>query len=292
MQPRICEPQSVTLPDNCDDCTVSCEDFYQYQAEVAEALDKKQDKLTPGEHITITTNEDGETVIDATGAFTKEELLATLGYEEVEYEMEDKCGEVSRWKVLAKPLNPTVITLFDGVPTEEDEVQTPDVSAEEGDLITVTITIAAESAWNTIYDGEGKAGEWETVGGDYTQETANGYRIDDTDFYPDDIVFEEESTIGKVELEDGTTIELDFTDGVLSAVRANKDFATFEVLTETEGGEITGTATKSSDTVNVCVNVGDYMVTVHAEDGVYTLVSIGDEEVLPDNMTVTVTKYE
>ena len=75
-KPYVCADDTLYQPD-CEDCIVSCDDFYEYQRQVQVALDEKQDVLTAGANIRIT-QEDDVPVISTTGVYNTTQVDALL----------------------------------------------------------------------------------------------------------------------------------------------------------------------------------------------------------------------
>ena len=120
MMPKICGKSEIYVPD--DDCSECMRELSAYKRvvsnefnrvdgeitlineELAEKLTKKNIKA--GQNVIVTYDADGNVVVSSIGGggggddITKENILAAMGYQELEVEMKATDGTFHKWRVM------------------------------------------------------------------------------------------------------------------------------------------------------------------------------------------------
>lgn len=121
MKPRICGHLEIHVPD--DDCSECMRELNLYKREVSDEFDRVDSELATkltkemiraGDNVTVTYDADGDVIISSLGGgggggdVTKENILAAMGYRELEIWMTATDGTIRKWRVMGADANAPV----------------------------------------------------------------------------------------------------------------------------------------------------------------------------------------
>lgn len=118
MIPKICGKGAIYVPD--DDCSECIRELNQFKGEVHDEFDRVDSELATkltkenikaGDNVSVTYDASGNVIVSSTGGgggggdVTKENILAAMGYRELELEMTATDGTTHKWRVMGADAN-------------------------------------------------------------------------------------------------------------------------------------------------------------------------------------------